>query len=62
VGLQYSAHGVRFSAVCCCPAAQNSTLLVSLAITVTAKETIDTQHTLSPRLQGLGQERAIKED
>jgi len=48
--------------VCCCPAAQNITLLVSLAITVTVKETIDTLHTLSPPLQGLGQEQAVKED
>ncbi|CAM6006066.1 unnamed protein product [Sphagnum balticum] len=38
------------------------TLLVSLAITVTAKETIDTLHTLSPPLQGLGPEQAVKED
>jgi hypothetical protein len=29
---------------------------------MTAKKTIDTLHTLSPPLQGLGQEQAVKED
>jgi hypothetical protein len=43
-------------------AAQNITLLVSLAITLTGKESIDTLHTLSPPLQGLAQEQAVKEN
>jgi hypothetical protein len=43
-------------------AAQNITLLVSLAITLTGKESINTLHTLSPPLQGLAQEQAGKEN
>jgi hypothetical protein len=43
-------------------AAQNITLLVSLAITLIGKESIDTLHTLSPPSQGLAQEQGVNEN
>jgi hypothetical protein len=52
------------AAVCCYPVASSSKyyILVSLAITLTGKESIDTLHTLSPPSQGLAQEQAVKEN